>query len=314
MIKNFDLHCIQWRIQGRGQGPPLFIDQDEAQRAKKNLFETRPPLISGSGWPPPVLSEGLDLPLVYHPQRVFWFHRLRSFYLKLNKYLTVYTTSVQHFSEDHLAGGYPPSTGQCNIIISFPNIYPLDSDSSYWGQGPIFFSKVPITFQARKAVSCLPCLHWRSELNRANLTSLWDNRNHATILLVLILKFAFWTRKVSGTFDKWAPELKCISSSHSWKREATISNYICPLFLQQEVVYKSVARKSGTLLFITDIIMSQQESCLCSECLHSGLHTFKPTERKKPTQFKHNADQIWPSSFRYFLHFCTFLTTWSSNM
>ena len=38
-------HCneIQWRIQGRGPGsppplPPLFLDQREAQRAKKNSF------------------------------------------------------------------------------------------------------------------------------------------------------------------------------------------------------------------------------------------------------------------------------------
>ena len=58
--------------------------------------------------------------------------------------------------------------------------------------------------------------------------------------------------------------------------------------LQHEVVYKSAAAKSGTLLFITGIIMYQQGSCSCSECLHSGLHTFKPTERKKT----HNSDQI----------------------
>ena len=44
---------IQWRIQGRGPGgpsPPLFLDQNEAQRAEKNLFE--------AGVPP--LSQGLD--------------------------------------------------------------------------------------------------------------------------------------------------------------------------------------------------------------------------------------------------------------
>ena len=58
--------------------------------------------------------------------------------------------------------------------------------------------------------------------------------------------------------------------------------------LQHEVVYKSAAAKSGTLLFITGIIMYQQGPCSCSECLHSGLHTFKPTERKKP----HNLIQI----------------------
>ena len=39
----------------RGPAPPLpiFLDQNEAQRAKKDFFETEAPL----------LSEGLDLPL-----------------------------------------------------------------------------------------------------------------------------------------------------------------------------------------------------------------------------------------------------------
>ena len=45
----------QSRIQGRGLGPPLFLDQTAA------------PLISGSGWPEaPPLSEGLDSPLLSH--------------------------------------------------------------------------------------------------------------------------------------------------------------------------------------------------------------------------------------------------------
>ena len=36
----------QWRIQGRGsRPPPLFFDQNEAQRAKKHFLETGPPLI-----------------------------------------------------------------------------------------------------------------------------------------------------------------------------------------------------------------------------------------------------------------------------
>ena len=56
----------QWRIQqGRGpEGPglPLFLDQTEAQRGEKNFFETGLPLISGSGWPGSLFSEGLELP------------------------------------------------------------------------------------------------------------------------------------------------------------------------------------------------------------------------------------------------------------
>jgi len=49
-----------------GANPPLLLDQNEARRAEKSFFEPPPPpppLISGSGWPPRPLSEGLDLPL-----------------------------------------------------------------------------------------------------------------------------------------------------------------------------------------------------------------------------------------------------------
>ena len=38
---------VQWRIEGRGTGgpgPPLFLDQTEAQRAEIIFFETVPPL------------------------------------------------------------------------------------------------------------------------------------------------------------------------------------------------------------------------------------------------------------------------------
>ena len=47
-----DRQPSQWWIQERGPAPPLFLDQTEAQRAEKNVFETAP-LISGSG--PPAL-------------------------------------------------------------------------------------------------------------------------------------------------------------------------------------------------------------------------------------------------------------------
>ena len=52
---------------GEGPGPPLFLEQTEAQKAQKKVLETRhPPLISGSGCPPPPpLTEGLDPPLGY---------------------------------------------------------------------------------------------------------------------------------------------------------------------------------------------------------------------------------------------------------
>ena len=57
------LSTCQWRIKGRGLAvyppPPLFLDQTEFQGLKKIFFETRSPLISGSGCsapPPPPLN------------------------------------------------------------------------------------------------------------------------------------------------------------------------------------------------------------------------------------------------------------------
>ena len=45
------LNIVQCRIQERPTLPlPLFLDQTEARRSKKKLFETEPTLISGSGW------------------------------------------------------------------------------------------------------------------------------------------------------------------------------------------------------------------------------------------------------------------------
>ena len=45
-------------------GPPLFLDQTQARRAEKNLFEYRPPpLFQGLDDRAPPLSEGLDPPL-----------------------------------------------------------------------------------------------------------------------------------------------------------------------------------------------------------------------------------------------------------
>ena len=66
-------------------------------------------------------------------------------------------------------------------------------------------------------------MQWNYQLNKAKLTDLWV-RNYDTITQVLILKFEF---RLYRTFEKRAPELKCISSCHFWQREATISNYTC---------------------------------------------------------------------------------------
>ena len=49
-VKSKCFWCIHTG-RSRGPGPPLFLDQTEAQRAEKNCFWGHPP-ISGSGWPP----------------------------------------------------------------------------------------------------------------------------------------------------------------------------------------------------------------------------------------------------------------------
>ena len=48
-----------------GPAPPLYLDQTEARRAEKKIFETSrpPPLSQCLDDHPPPLSEGLDLPL-----------------------------------------------------------------------------------------------------------------------------------------------------------------------------------------------------------------------------------------------------------
>ena len=67
-------YTYQWRIKGRGPGsspPPLFLDQTEARRAEKKIFETGLPLYLGvwkTAPPPPPLSEGLDPPLHIAPK------------------------------------------------------------------------------------------------------------------------------------------------------------------------------------------------------------------------------------------------------
>ena len=57
--------------------PPLFFDQNKAQRAEKVFWRPGVPLISGSGWPPPLppLSEGMDPPLLVI---IFFLFRVRA--------------------------------------------------------------------------------------------------------------------------------------------------------------------------------------------------------------------------------------------
>ena len=62
---------IQWPIQGRGLGvrpPPLFLDQTEAQRAKRIFLETAHPPFSEGRDPALVLSNFEQLDPVFDVQ------------------------------------------------------------------------------------------------------------------------------------------------------------------------------------------------------------------------------------------------------
>ena len=66
---------LQWRIRGKGPGAPLFLDQNVARRAEKNLSD-RPPS------PAPHFSQGLDDPPPPPPLpylKVWIAHRLNVF-------------------------------------------------------------------------------------------------------------------------------------------------------------------------------------------------------------------------------------------
>ena len=67
---NFIAQNVPVMDPGEGPGgtapPPIFLDQTEAQRVKKNFFETAPPLSQGLVDRAPPLSEGLDPPLCGH--------------------------------------------------------------------------------------------------------------------------------------------------------------------------------------------------------------------------------------------------------
>ena len=68
------LSTCQWQIKGRGPGPPLFLDQTDAQRVEKNGFCDQTPLSQGldDRHPPPALPEGLDPPLNVMPSVQNW--------------------------------------------------------------------------------------------------------------------------------------------------------------------------------------------------------------------------------------------------
>ena len=96
-----------------------------------------------------------------------------------------------------------------------------------------FFLKVPITFRARKAFLCLPCLH-----SRSNFQYFWKWHNVSISKRSKIDRFVSWklcyyltgfkfkicfqTQKVPGPFEKRAPGLKMPGVENDiflvWKR------------------------------------------------------------------------------------------------
>ena len=59
--------------------PPLLLNQTEVWRAKQNFFETAPPVISGSGWPPaPIWNFGSAIYFILNYQFIK-FSRTTSF-------------------------------------------------------------------------------------------------------------------------------------------------------------------------------------------------------------------------------------------
>ena len=67
------LSTCQWQIKGRGPGPPLFLDQTDAQRVEKKCFLRPGPLLSqGLDDCPLTLSEGLDPTLNVMPSVQNW--------------------------------------------------------------------------------------------------------------------------------------------------------------------------------------------------------------------------------------------------
>ena len=74
--------------------PPLFLDQNEVRKAETIfLGGGRSPLILGSGWPPPPLTEGLQLPLLSNG--VFSLTWLASMQIYWNKRKRLHKKRVQ---------------------------------------------------------------------------------------------------------------------------------------------------------------------------------------------------------------------------
>ena len=99
--------CSSGRSRGdaRGAWPPLFLDQNEARRAEKNIFETGPlPLISESGWPgPPLIWRSGSATVQY------WF--------SLDETL-VFRDEMLISGMRHLSFEKWDEIGTCNILLS----------------------------------------------------------------------------------------------------------------------------------------------------------------------------------------------------
>ena len=115
------------------------------------------------------------------------------------------------------------------------HLFPVDL------QPGVLSLKVPITFQARKAVVCIPDQRFNNfendtmklSVNEPKLTSLWA-WNCATIQQVLMSKFAFWPKKLAAFRETGPTGLKADSLENDmWTLQPFEEGWLFQLFRKE---------------------------------------------------------------------------------